>query len=52
MVEDKRKMEQRYSQLEDELEDEQSNLEILVEKARKNGAMVIIYSTCYMNIIT
>ena len=40
MVEDKRKMEQRYSLLEDELEDEQSNLELMVEKVRKNAAMV------------
>ena len=42
MIEDKRKMEQRYSILEDELEDEQSNLEIMVEKVRKNVSMVNI----------
>ena len=33
-------MEQRISQLEDDLEDEQSNCEILADKARKNGLQI------------
>ena len=37
MIEDKRRLEGRISQLEEELEEEQSNLEILADKARKNG---------------
>ena len=40
MQEDKKRLEGRIGQLEEELEEEQSNLEILADKARKNGLQV------------
>ena len=40
LQEDKKRLEGRISQLEEELEEEQSNLEILADKARKNGLQV------------
>ena len=40
LVEEKRRMEGRISQLEEELEEETSNLEIMADKARKNGLQV------------
>ena len=39
-MEEKRRLEQRIAQLEEDLEDEQSNTEILADKARKNGLQV------------
>lgn len=40
LLEDKRRLELRIAQLEEELEEEQSNLEIFADKARKNGLQV------------
>ena len=40
LIEDKRRLEARISQLEEELEDEQNNVEILGDRARKNGLQV------------
>ena len=40
LVEDKRRLDQRIATLEDELEEEQSNVEILMEKERKSNAQV------------
>ena len=45
LQEDKKRLEGRISQLEEELEEEQSNLEILADKARKNGLQVRLKST-------
>jgi hypothetical protein len=40
LVEDKRRLEIRIQELEEELEEEQSNVELMVEKAKKNGMQV------------
>ena len=40
LIEDKRRLEQRIVAIEDDLEEEQSNLEMMVDKARKNGQQV------------
>lgn len=40
LLDEKRRLEQRIAQLEEDLEDEQSNCEILADKARKNGLQV------------
>ena len=40
LIEEKRRLEQRIAQLEEDLEDEQGNTEILADKARKNGLQV------------
>ena len=40
LIEDKRRLEARISVLEEELEEEQSNIEILADRARKNGLQV------------
>ena len=39
-MDEKRRLESRISQLEEDLEEEHGNLEVWVEKARKNGVQV------------
>ena len=49
LLEDKRRLETRIGTLEEELEEEQSNVEILADRARKNGIQVrgfVRFSTC------
>jgi len=41
MFEEKRRLESRVSQLEEELEEEQSNSELLVERQRKAALQVL-----------
>ena len=40
LIEDKRRLEQRIAQLEEELDEEQSNTELLADRARKNALQV------------
>ena len=40
LIEDKRRLEARIGQLEEELEEEQSNVEILSDRTRKNTTQV------------
>ena len=48
-------MEARISQLEEELEDEQNNVEILGDRARKNGLQVsrwnLNLTQCYLRLV-
>jgi hypothetical protein len=43
LMDEKRRLEQRIAQLEEELEDEQSNTELLADKARKSAFQVTNY---------
>ena len=40
MLEEKKRLEAKIADLEDDLEEEQSNAEVLADKARKNGLQV------------
>ena len=43
MLDEKKRLEAKITELEEELEDEQSNLEVVSEKARKNALQVCIH---------